>query len=343
MFSNMTGTDYNKIIERSGLVQAGMIPIKYTNTIIQEVVTQSALLSRMRQLPNMSTRVENIPVMNLFPSAYFVDSEAGDGSGSTFSEGLAKTTRQMWGGSLLTAAKLMVLVPIPKDTIADAEGFGYDLWGEVKPRIVETTARTIDRAILQGINKPIAWPQGIVQGAISKGMSVQHKATANQDYYDELFSTGGVFTMVEKKRYKVDGIIADLSVPGELRGVRNSFGQPILYDDPEEAYDFKLGGIQGTVPDNGCIDVTSDPNPALMIVGAFKSAVFSWRTDIALQMSDVATVTDDTGAVVYNAFGQDLVIAKLTCRLGWQMPIPAHIALPAASRYPFSVLTPATA
>jgi hypothetical protein len=339
----MVETDYNKIIERAGLVSAGMIPYKYSNIIIQEAVTESAMLSKMRKLPNMSSRVESMPVMNLFPTAYFVDSEAGDG-GATYSEGLGKTTRQMWGASLLTAAKLMVLVPIPKDTIADAEGFGYDLWGEVKPRIVEVTSRTIDRAILQGLNKPTAWPLGIIQGAVAKSMIVEHKADVKKDYYDEILGEGGLFDLVEKKRYPVDGIIADISMKAGLRGMRSTIGTPIFpgedLADMASKYGYALDGVPIDFPANAALNAAEDAVPALMIAGNFNSAVYSWRTDMALSISDVSTITDNEGKVVYNAFQQDLVIAKLTVRLGWQLPITAHIS-GVANRYPFAALTPA--
>ncbi len=328
---------YDQMVERSGLVSAGLIPTKYIPGIIQEAVTQSVCLPLMRRLPNMSTKIESRPVMNDFPDAYFVDSEAGDGSGSSYSEGLLQTTDQGWTNTTLTASKLGVTVWIPKDTIDDAISNGYDLWGETRPRIGEAIAKALDAAILHGTNKPSAWPAGIVTGAGAASMTLQHGSNADlKDWYDEIFATGGIFSLVEAKRYKVNGIVADMSMLSQLRGLRATDGTPLYNPSMQDSVPDRLAGMPLITPENGSLDATT----ALMIVGAWNQAMYAWRQDMMVSFSDTAVGTDASGNVIRNAFQQDLIAMKVTCRIGWCMPLPADRA-GTASRYPFAVLTPA--
>ena len=330
-------TTYDQLVERSGLVTGGLIPTKYVPGIIQEAVTASACLPLMRRLPNMSTKVESRPVMNDFPDAYFVDTEAGDASGNTYSEGLLQTTDQGWTNTTLTASKLGVTVWIPKDTIDDAISNGYDLWGEIKPRIGEAIAKKIDAASLHGTDKPTAWPDGIVTGAGTYGTTLEHGSDADlKDWYDEIFSEGGIFSLVEGKRYRINGIMADVSMLAALRGLRATDGTPLYNPSMQEAVSDRLAGLPLMVPENGCLDATA----ALMIVGDWSKALYAWRQDMLVSFSDTAIGTNASGTVIRNAFQQDLIAMKVTCRLGWCMPIPANRA-GTTNRYPFGVLTPA--
>ena len=59
------------IIDRTGADT--LIPEERAREIIQGVVTQSAVLSQGRRLPNMSSRTYRMPVLDMLPLAYFVN------------------------------------------------------------------------------------------------------------------------------------------------------------------------------------------------------------------------------------------------------------------------------
>ncbi len=334
---------YDEILARSGLVTAGMINTKYVPGIIQEAITASVCMSLMKREPNMSTKTESRPVMSLFPEAYWIDSEAGDplGEGEVeASKGLLETTSQGWTNATITAAKMGVVVPIPKDTIEDLED-GYDLWGEIKPRLVESMARKFDQAVIHGTAKPNAFPNAIMTDIAANSMSLAHQAEAAKvDWYDEILGDGGLFSLVEAKGYVVDGTIAPTTMKSKLRGLRSKDGVPLWSgsNNGQGKTTYQLDGVNVTFPENECINSAS----ALMIAGNWKKAFYSWRKDIQFSMNDTATITDSAGAVKINAFQQEVVLLKAVCRIGWCCPIPKNIA-GTANRYPFAALLPAEA
>lgn len=332
---------YDEILARSGLVTAGMINTKYVPAIIQEAITNSVCMSLMRREPNMSTKTESRPVMSLFPEAYWIDSEAGDTLGqgeAEASKGLLETSAQAWTNATITAAKMGVVVPIPKDTIEDLED-GYDLWGEIKPRLVESIGRKFDQAVIHGTNKPSAFPDSIMTDIASASMSLTHAADADLvDYYDEILGDGGLFSLLEDKGYEVDGIVAATNVKSKLRSIRSKDGVPLWSgaNNGQGKIVYELDGVPVNFPKNRAINASS----AMMIAGNWKSAFYAWRKDIQFSMNDTATITDSTGAVKLNAFQQEVVLLKAVCRIGWCCPIPADVAA-TANRYPFAALLPA--
>jgi HK97 family phage major capsid protein len=333
----MTAT-YDEVLARSGLVTAGLINTKYVPGVIQEAITKSVCMSLMKREPNMSTNIESRPVMSLFPEAYWVDSEAGDGSSPEVTGGLLQTAKQGWTNATITAAKMGVVVPIPKDMIEDLEE-GYDLWAEIKPRLAESIARKFDQAVLwDDTNAPTAFPDSILTDCGSASTTLVHNSSeALVDLYDEILGEGGIFSLVEGKRYNVDNIVADLSMKASMRGVRSSDGIPLwATESGQGSQRYSLAGIDVTFPENDCLPATS----ALMIAGNWKKAFYAWRKDISISMTDTGVVTDGSGVVLINAMQQDVVLLKATCRIGWCCPIPADIA-GTANRYPFAALLPA--
>ena len=118
-----------QIIDRTGA--ASLIPEENAREIIQGVVTQSAVLQRGRKLPNMSSKTYKMPVLDMLPIAYFVNGDTG----------AKKTTKQAWDKKFITAEEIAVIVPIPEAVLDDSD---YDIWGEVKPRVIEAFGKVID-------------------------------------------------------------------------------------------------------------------------------------------------------------------------------------------------------
>lgn len=101
-----------QIIDRSGADT--LIPEERAREIIQGVVTQSAVLSRGRRLPNMSSRTYRMPVLDMLPIAYFVNGDTGQ----------KKTTKMAWDKKMIVAEEIAVIVPIPEAVLDDSE---YDI------------------------------------------------------------------------------------------------------------------------------------------------------------------------------------------------------------------------
>ena len=105
-------------------------------------MTQSAVLSQGRRLPNMSSRTYKMPVLDMLPLAYFVNGEYRTEK---------KTTKMMWDKKFITAEEIAVIVPIPEAVLDDSD---YDIWGEVRPRVQEAFGKVVDGAVVFDVNKP---------------------------------------------------------------------------------------------------------------------------------------------------------------------------------------------
>ena len=312
---------YNKVIDRSDAT--ALIPEEVSREIVQGVAETSACLRLFRRLPNMSRKQQRIPVLSALPTAYFVTGDTG----------LKQTTEQAWENKYLNAEEIACIVPIPEAVLDDAD---YDIWAEVRPRIVEAFGVVIDAAILFGTNAPTSWPDSILDGATSAGHVVALGTGA--DIYDDIMGENGVISLVEEDGYMVNGHIAAMTMKAKLRGLRDTSGQPIFVRSMQDRTRYELDGEPMEFPANGAFDVTQ----ALMFSGDFRQAVYAMRQEITYKVLTEAVIQDNTGAIVYNLAQQDMVALRAVMRLAWQVPNPVNRLQPTeAQRYPFAVLTPA--
>ncbi len=317
---------YNSIISRTNADST--IPIEIANSIISDIPQQSAVLPLMTQLPAMSAKQFKMPVLDVLPVAYFVSPGASD---DTLQK---QTTNMEWTDVSIYAEELAVIVPIPESVIADS---GYDIWGEVRPRIAAAFAKAIDAAILYGTNRPSTWPVGIHPLAVAASQTVTTAGVAGEDLYDEIFGDGNLLALVEADGYIPSAHLAAISMRGKLRGTRDSIGNPI-FRPMGSSGTYELGdGVPITFPTNGAFA----PATTLMITGDWKKAVWAPRQDMTIKVFDTGVVQDQTGAIVYNLLQQDMVALRATMRLGWQVPNPVNaIQSTAASRCPWACLLP---
>jgi len=311
---------YDKVIDRSNA--AALIPEVVSREIVQGVAETSACLRLFRRLPNMSRKQQRIPVLSALPTAYFVNGDTG----------LKQTTEQAWENKYLNAEEIACIVPIPEAVLDDAD---YDIWAEVRPRIVEAFGVVIDAAILFGTNKPTSWPVSILNGATSAGHVVA--LGTGEDIYDDIMGENGVISLVEEDGYMVNGHIAAMTMKARLRGLRDANGQPIFVRSMQDRTRYELDGEPMEFPANGAFDVTK----ALMFSGDFRQAVYAMRQEITYKVLTEAVIQDNSGVIVYNLAQQDMVALRAVMRLAWQVPNPINRMQPTAdSRYPFAVLTP---
>lgn len=319
------------IIDRTAA--AGLIPVEYSREILQELPQESAFLRLARRLPNMSRKEDKRPVLNSLPMAYFVDKT----SGSTGDDdiGIKKTTKAEWGSLTLTAEEIACIIPIPENVLADAD---YDIWAEIVPQVRAAFGVVIDQAAFFGVNKPTSWPTAIAPAAVTAGNTIA--VGTNPDLASDIVGVGGLMNLVEEDGFNVNGFYAANTMKAGLRDLRDQIGQFLFMRSLTDSEPDRLAGEQIYFDRNGNFD-TDD---YLMIAGDWSKAVYSIREDIEYRLLTEATIVDPTdNSIVYALAQQDMAAMRFKMRLGVQVANPATRANgTAASRYPFSVLTPAS-
>lgn len=307
------------IISRNDL--SGLIPEPVTKEIIQGVAQGSAVLQMGRKLPNMTSRTQVMNVLDMLPMAYWVDGDTG----------VKQTTKMAWDRKKIFAEELAVIVPIPEAVLDDSD---YDIWGEVRPRLVEAFGKKIDSAVLFGDDKPASWRDSIFDTATKAGAVVN----ATADTYTDIMGVDGVISIVEESGFLPTGAMSAVKMRAVLRGLKDTTGQPIFKTDMQGSTQYALDGVPLTFPMNGAFD----PTKALMIVGDFSQLVYSIRQDVTYKLLDQATIIDPTTKeVVYSLAQQDMVALRAVMRLGWEIPNPINAFQPdEAKRFPFAVYAP---
>lgn len=308
------------IVNRTDL--SGLIPEPVTREIIQGVTEGSAVLQMGRRLPNMTSKTQTMNVLDMLPTAYFVNGDTG----------MKQTTKMKWDKKKIYAEEIAVIVPIPEAVLDDAD---YDIWGEVCPRLVEAFGKVIDGAILFGTNKPTSWRDSVLETCTKAGSVV----AATPYIYDDLLAEGGVIAKVEESGYLVNGIMSAIQMRAKLRGLKDLNGNPIFKTDMQGATPYALDGSPMYFPRNGAFDTAK----ALMFAGDWSELVYSIRQDITFKIFDQGVVQDPSdNSIVYNLMQNDMVALRAVMRLGWEIPNPKTAYNDTLSKYcPFAVYAPA--
>jgi HK97 family phage major capsid protein len=305
-----------------------LIPVEIKQEIVKEISQNSAVMKRARRLPNMASGTSKLPVLDALPLAYFVDGKPSDSSGE---KGFYHATNEEWTNVVLYAEEIACIVPIPKKYLDDAN---FDIWGEVKPSVLEAMGIVFDGAVLYGTNKPTNWPTSIYDGCVAKSTSVALGA----DVYASLLGKTGVISKVEAMGYFPTAHIGALSMRGELRDVKDDLNRPIFMPSMQSAGDYSLDGSPIDFPLNGAID----DSKTMLFTGDWSKLVYSVRQDVTFDLLKEAVIQDPTTkAIVYNLAQQNMVALRCTMRLAWALPNPANRVKAKATRYPFAMLTPA--
>lgn len=317
------------LIDRTGAEV--LIPEENAHEILETVPQDSVMMRMMRRLPDMSSKTRSIPVLNALPVAYFVDGDTG----------YKQTTQQQWSGVKLVAEEIACIVPIPENVLDDSE---YDIWANVKPRITEAIGATFDKAALFGVNRPATWPAGIVPGAVTAGNSLAMDPAAS--LFQQLLGPGGIVSMVEEDGYVPNGYVGAITMRSVMRGTVDANGLPIFgraayRDGLATRSSYELDGSDIFFPPSDVMD----KEKALIICGDWSQAMWALRTDITTKLLTESVIQDPaTKEILYNLAQQDMVALRCTFRAGWVLPNPINREnTNAATRYPFSVLTPAVA
>lgn len=307
-----------QLIDRTGA--ESLIPVQESNEIIQGVVSQSAVLTRGKKLANMTSKQYKMPVLDMLPIAYFVNGDTGQ----------KQTTKQAWDKKFITAEEIAVIVPVPEAVLDDSD---YDIWGEVKPRIVEAFGQKIDGAILFGADNPSTWRDDVVATATKASAVVT--LGEEDSIYDKIMGEEGVISKVEASGFFVNGHMADISMRAKLRGLKDTTGQPIFKSDMQSGTNYYLDGSPMNFPNNGAFDKSK----ALMISGDFSQLVYAIRQDITFKLFTEGVVQNTDGSIAYNLMQNDMVALRAVMRLGWEIPNPINaLQKDKNKRCPFAIM-----
>lgn len=292
-----------------------LIEPEISNQIIEGIVTSSKALSIMTKMPNMTSDVVQMPVLAALPSAQWVDERVENGRKSV--------TNMAWDKKYIVAAELAVFVPIKENLLNDSS---YDLWGQIKPRVIESFNQRIDEAIILGVNKPAVWRAGLLPTIKSIGAEVVPKS--GQTLYNLI---SDAMTKVEESGYTVNRLVGGPEMSGKFRTMLDTTGQPVAGTE--------IGSIKREVINNGSWDKTLSQ----MIVGDFSQAVYAIRQDINIKLFNQAVLQDEDGSILYNLPQEDMIALRFTMRLGWEIPNPINALSPDESvRFPFASIAPET-
>jgi len=320
----------NNYIPRSGA--EALMPEELQREIVQSVPEQSAVMAMATRAPNMSRAQKRIPVLSVLPTAYFLN----PGPSKHSDVVKKKLTKQMWENKYLDAEELAVIVAVPEAVVDDVD---YDLWGEIRPKLVEAFGKAFDQAVFYGIDAPAAWPQDIVTAAQAAGNYVVPGSIPEGDLYDELLGEEGTISKLEQDGFMVNGHVASLTMRGKFRGLRDDNGQPIfkaLYKEGVQGSTrYELDGEQVMFPRNGSMI----PEVSELISGDWTQLVYAMRQDITWKVLDQAVIQDpETGDILYNLAQEDMVGLRAVMRLAYQVPNPPNrIKEDESDRYPFAV------
>lgn len=302
-----------------------LIRDQIVDNIEQDLPKESTFMGLARKMPNMTSKQTRVPVLDMLPTAYWVNGDTG----------MKQTSAQAWENVFLVAAELAVIVPIPEAVVDDAS---FDIVGEIVPRVMEAMGQKVDQAVIFGVNKPAEWPSDIVTLARQAGNNVS--IGQSPDYFNLILGENGVFAGVEDAGYGVNGVVASTSMKAKLRGLKGTDGHPIFAQTMQGATPYALDGAPMYFPQNGSFDKSI----AQMVAGDFSQAVYSIRQDITTKILTEGVIQDPSnGNIVYNLAQQDMIALRVVMRLGWALPNPATRMNEDRTGCPFAYLEPATA
>lgn len=285
-----------------------LIDVQLVPEIIKGIVAESSVLKHAKKLQNMTSNQTKLRVLNSLPVAGFVDGDTG----------LKPTSSVSWENKYINAEEIAVIIPIPEAVLNDAS---YDIWGEIKPLIVQAFGKVIDSAILFGTNKPASWENGIVKQAKDAGNTVTY--VADEKLYSRIDKA---FSKVEEDGFVPNAILGSVKLKSGFRNMVDTSGQPITGTEIDSvSRDFVTNGAW-------------KDSEASFVAGDFNNLVYAIRQDITYKVLDQAVITDSTGKVELNLAQQDMVALRCVLRMGFATPNPVTaLNEDEDTRYPFAV------
>jgi HK97 family phage major capsid protein len=288
------------------IIPEQLVPVSISREIIQAIREQSVVM-RLARTQTMPTAAVTIPIMKTLPTSGWVN-----GIG-----GRKPVTTIAWTSDRLTAEEVAAIIAVPEALIDDA---GIPVWPEVRQYMVDAISWSIDTAILFGVNAPptfVAQGAGGIAGQAIAAYGGPHTPAASGQP-DLAESVNQAMIDVESAGLAITGHAADISINGQLRGLRASDGQPIFAPALTAGAPGTLWGLPIMYSAGGVFD----PDVVDLITGDWSKLIVGIRQDLRVDQSTDAVVTDEDGKVVVNAFQDDQILMRVHMRLGYVVGKP---------------------
>jgi len=263
-------------------VYENLIPRTMARDILTIVSQQSAALALGRRIV-MPSGLLTIPIVSFLPAAGWVNPRYG---------GRKPATKVEWTAQNVQAEECACVLALPNAFIDDA---GYPVWDQVRPLVAGAIAEAIDVAVLFGTAAPAAFPVGgiaALAGAAATGA-------------DAITAIDAAAASVEASGAVPNGIAASTKIGTALRQAYRA-AQAL----PDQAPAQQIYGWPVTVVREW------DASKGDALVGDWNYLLVGIREDITFDMSEEAVIQDGTGAIIANAFQDDLTAMRCYIRLG---------------------------
>jgi HK97 family phage major capsid protein len=311
---------YNNLISRTDA--AATIPEDVIDRWVNRLKAEdSAVLSLFTEVP-VSQSQARMPVLSALPVAYFVTGDTG----------LKQTSEANWANKYLNVEEIAVIVPIPQNVLDDARDSGYDVFGRTEPLITRAIGRVLDAAVFFGTASPASWPSAVAPAAAAAGnTNAEGNAAAAGGFVGDIDDT---IAMLEDDGYDATGFVASRTARGKFRAARSTTGEQLDRDRVSSNLQ-EFDGLPVAYSMRGMW-----PAGTRLFAIDRDEFVVGIRKDVTMDVSTDGVIQDNTGAIVYNLFQQDMVAARFTFRVGWQVANTINADQPVeVNRYPAAVQT----
>lgn len=261
---------------------ANLVPREMTDQLIGLATKQSVVLT-LGNVRRMSSGLASMPVVSFLPVAGFVNPAYG---------GRKPATKIEWTAAQVVAEEIACVAAIPNAFVDDA---GFPIWSEVSDQFAAAIARALDAAVLFGTAAPASYPVG--------GLAAL--AGAAQTGADALTAIDAAAASVEASGAVPDGIAAGSLIGTALRGYMRTTLAPADQAPGSTIYGWPV--VQTPIWDATKGDA---------VVGDWTYLLVGLRQDITFERSDSAIIQDGTGAIIANAFQDDLTAFRCYMRVG---------------------------
>ena len=285
---------------------ANLVPREMANELIG-LATEQSIVLQLGNVRRMSSGLASLPIVSFRPVAGFVNPAYG---------GRKPATKIEWTAQSVVAEEVAAVAAIPNAFVDDA---GFPIWSEVRDSFAQAVAEAVDAAVLFGTGAPASFPTGGLAGL----------AGAAQVGADALEAIDAAMAQVEASGAVPDGIGAGSAIGTALRAYLRTTLAPADQAPGQSIYGLPVE----TTP-------VWDATKGDAVVGDWTYLLVGVRQDITFDRSDSAILQDGTGAIIANAFQDDLTAFRCYMRLGVAVGRPLNAKSQPIAPFEFADWTP---
>ena len=263
-------------------VYENLIPRTMAREMIAALPQESAVLSLGRRL-TMPSGLTTIPVVSFLPAAGFVNPRYG---------GRKPATKIEWTAQNVQAEELACTLALPNAYIDDA---GFPVWEQVRPQVASAIAKVLDAAVLFGTGAPAAFPAGGIAGLAGAAQSGANAPAAIDK----------AAAVLEAANIAPTGIAAGSAIGTALRAAWTAAGALPSEKPANTLYGWDVRVLPSW-----------DATKGDALIGDWSYLLVGLVEDISFEMSSEAILQDGTGAIIANAFQDNLTAMKCWMRVG---------------------------